>query len=158
MWGGAFRSFSCFASGGRSQSRDKSQKDGSQPALNGSTVGGGVSFKALPGHIVPPDRLRRMEFAGGCQKVSSPRERSDPLFTGLCRAPAPFVLLLRPCSPPAFLTPVRPPGPKKASCHAPSPLIGCPPPAHLCLHTCPKKPTVTIAEVNTRLNCRPPHL
>ncbi|CAB1443870.1 unnamed protein product [Pleuronectes platessa] len=62
--------------------------------LNGNTVGGSASFKARPGHIVLPDRQRRMEFAGGCQKVSSPCERTDPLFTALYRAQAPFVLLL----------------------------------------------------------------
>lgn len=62
--------------------------------LNGNTVGGSASFKARPGHIVLPDRRRRMEFAGGCQKVSSLCERTDPLFTALYRAQAPFVLLL----------------------------------------------------------------
>ena len=62
--------------------------------LNGNTVGGSASFKARPGHIVLPDRRRRMEFAGGCQKVSSLCERTSPLFTALYRAQAPFVLLL----------------------------------------------------------------
>lgn len=62
--------------------------------LNGNTVGGSASFKARPGHIVLPDRRRRMEFAGGCQKVSSLCERTNPLFTALYRAQAPFVLLL----------------------------------------------------------------
>lgn len=62
--------------------------------LNGNTVGGSGSFKARPGHIVLPDRWRRMEFAGGCQKVSILCERLDPLFTALYRAQAPFVLLL----------------------------------------------------------------
>lgn len=62
--------------------------------LNGNTVGGSASFKARPGHIVLQDRRRRMEFAGGCQKVSSLCERTDPLFTALYRARAPFVLLL----------------------------------------------------------------
>lgn len=62
--------------------------------LNGNTVGGSASFKARPGHIVLPDRQRRMEFAGGCQKVSSLCERTNPLFTALYRAQAPFVLLL----------------------------------------------------------------
>lgn len=62
--------------------------------LNGNTVGGSGSFKARPGHIVLPDRRRRMEFAGGCQKVSILCERPDPLFTALYRAQAPFVLLL----------------------------------------------------------------
>lgn len=62
--------------------------------LNGNTVGGRASFKARPGHIVLPDRQSRMEFAGGCQKVSSHCEKTDPLFTALYRAQAPFVLLL----------------------------------------------------------------
>ena len=62
--------------------------------LNGNTVGGSGSFKAWPGHIVLPDRWRRMEFAGGCQKVSILCERPGPLFTGLSTAQAPFVLLL----------------------------------------------------------------
>lgn len=62
--------------------------------LNGNTVGGSASFKARPGHIVLPDQQRRMEFAGGCQKVSSLCERTDPLFTALYRAQGPFVLLL----------------------------------------------------------------
>lgn len=62
--------------------------------LNGNTVGGSASFKARPGHIVLPDRRRRMEFAGGCQKVSSLCERTEPLFTALYRARAPFVLHL----------------------------------------------------------------
>lgn len=62
--------------------------------LNGNTVGGSGSFKAWPEHIVLPDRQRRMEFAGGCQKVSSLCERTSPLFTALYRAQAPFVLLL----------------------------------------------------------------
>lgn len=71
--------------------------------LNGNTVGGSASFKAGPGHIVLPDWLRRMEFAGGCQKVSSLCERTDPLFTALYRARAPFVLLLPSLLvPPAF--------------------------------------------------------
>lgn len=62
--------------------------------LNGNTVGGSASFKARPGHIVLPDRQRRMEFAGGCQKVSSLCERTNLLFTALYRAQAPFVHLL----------------------------------------------------------------
>lgn len=62
--------------------------------LNGNTVGGSGSFKAWPGYIVLPDRQRRMEFAGGCQKVSILCERLKPLFTALYRAQAPFVLLL----------------------------------------------------------------
>lgn len=62
--------------------------------LNGNTVGGSGSFKAWPGYIVLPDRQRRMEFAGGCQKVSILCERLNPLFTALSRAQAPFVLLL----------------------------------------------------------------
>lgn len=62
--------------------------------LNGNTVGGSASFKARPGHIVLPDRRRRMEFAGGCQKVSSLCEKTNPLFTALYRAQTPFVLLL----------------------------------------------------------------
>lgn len=62
--------------------------------LNGNTVGGSGSFKAGPGYIVLPDRRRRMEFAGGCQKVSILCERLNPLFTALYRAQAPFVLLL----------------------------------------------------------------
>lgn len=63
-------------------------------ALNGNTVGGSGSFKAWLGYIVLPDRQRRMEFAGGCQKVSILSERLNPLFTALSRAQAPFVLLL----------------------------------------------------------------
>lgn len=54
--------------------------------LNGNTVGGSTSFKAGPGHIVFPDRRRRMEFTSGCQKVSSPCERSSTLFTAPNRA------------------------------------------------------------------------
>lgn len=71
--------------------------------LNGNTVGGSASFKALPGHIVLPDRRRRMEFAGGCQKVSSLCERTGPLFTALYRTqvlPPSFVLLPL-CPPPS---------------------------------------------------------
>lgn len=90
-------------SGGRSQRQDNGQKDGSQPALNGNTVGGSGSFKARPGYIVLPDRQRRIEFAGGCQKVSILCERLSPLFTALYRAPAPFVpLLLSPLASPLF--------------------------------------------------------
>lgn len=63
-------------------------------ALNGNTVGGSASFKARPWNIVPPDWWSRMEFAGGCQKVSSLCERSEPLFTALYRSRAAFVLLL----------------------------------------------------------------
>lgn len=70
--------------------------------LNGNTVGGSGSFKARPGHIVLPDRRRRMEFAGGCQKVSIVCERLKSLFTALSRAQAPFVLLLLPLSPAFF--------------------------------------------------------
>lgn len=75
--------------------------------LNGNTVGGSGSFKAWPGHIVLPDRQRRMEFAGGCQKVSILCERLKPLFTGLSRAQAPFVLLLLSPLTGLFLTWVR---------------------------------------------------
>lgn len=70
--------------------------------LNGNTVGGSGSFKAWPGHIVLPDRQRRMEFAGGCQKVSILCEGLKPLFTALSTAQAPFVLLLLPLSPAFF--------------------------------------------------------
>lgn len=79
----SLRAFSCSPWEGRSQSRDKSHEDGSQPALNGDTVGGRGSFKGRPGDIVLPDPQRRKEFAGGCQKVSGAGERRGPLFTGL---------------------------------------------------------------------------
>lgn len=62
--------------------------------LNGNTVGGSGSFKAWPSYIVLPDRQRRKEFAGGCQKVSISCEKLNPLFTALFTAQAPFVLLL----------------------------------------------------------------
>lgn len=75
--------------------------------LNGNTVGGSGSFKARPGYIVLPDRRRRMEFAGGCQKVSILYERLSPLFTALYRAQAPFVLLLLSPLASPFLPPLR---------------------------------------------------
>lgn len=40
--------------------------------------------------IVLPHQQIRIEFAGGCQKVSSPDERGFPLFTALTEVP--FVL------------------------------------------------------------------
>lgn len=59
--------------------------------VNGNTVGGRTSFKDQPGHIVLPDQQRIMEFAGGCQKVSSLCERTNPLFIALYRAQGPFL-------------------------------------------------------------------
>ncbi|GAA6083348.1 uncharacterized [Tachysurus ichikawai] len=54
--------------------------------LNSHTVGGSTSFKRLHSHIVLLDRHGRIEFAGGCQKVSSPGEKSRTSFTGPNRA------------------------------------------------------------------------
>lgn len=54
--------------------------------LNSHTVGGSTSFKRLHSHIVLLDRHGRIEFAGGCQKVSGPGEKSRTSFTGPNRA------------------------------------------------------------------------
>lgn len=137
MGGGSFRYSPCpfpaLLLGVGVRVRTKAKKMVPNQPLNGSTVGGGVSFKASPGHIVPPDRRRRMEFAGGCQKVSSPRERSDPLFTGLCRAPRTL------CAPPPSLLTASfshssAPAPKTVRRHAPSFPTGYCPPTSLCTH------------------------
>lgn len=50
--------------------------------LNSHTVGGNTSFKRLRSHIVLLDRHGRIEFAGGCQKVSGPGEKNRTSFTG----------------------------------------------------------------------------
>lgn len=54
--------------------------------LNSHTVGGSTSFKRLHSYIVLLDRHGRIEFAGGCQKVSRPGEKSRTSFTGPNRA------------------------------------------------------------------------
>lgn len=109
----AFRFCPCPCSafwGQESQFRTMGKKMVPNEPLNGNTVGGSASFKALPGHIVLPDRRRRMEFAGGCQKVSSLCERTSPLFTALYRTQVllpSFVLLPLPShslAPPAFFS------------------------------------------------------
>ncbi|KAK5881924.1 hypothetical protein CesoFtcFv8_020562 [Champsocephalus esox] len=66
-----------------------------------NTVGGSAAFKAA-GHIVLPGWRRRMDFAGGCQKVSSLCERPGPLFTALYRAKPPLCSPLPPSAPPAL--------------------------------------------------------
>lgn len=42
-----------------------------------------AQFKRLFSHIVLPDHNRRIDFTGGCQKVSGGAEKSLALFTGL---------------------------------------------------------------------------
>lgn len=42
-----------------------------------------AQFKRLFSHIVLPNHNRRIDFTGGCQKVSGGAEKSPALFTGL---------------------------------------------------------------------------
>lgn len=67
--------------------------------LNSHTVGGSTSFKQLHSHIVLLDRHGRIEFAGGCQKVSGSGEKSRTSFTGPYRAGGVVAFVLCPSFP-----------------------------------------------------------